>query len=214
MALKQVIDVGGQGEAPRSRNIAGSGSAYAKNTNFDPTNTDFESTQLQALGEEIDGSLNTKANKSNLSNYILTGTKPSTALSSGTFFVDKDGALRVATDDIATTDDVGSGNSAVKSVGEVLSELNGNLTGLNTYVGSSHKFTGNASIGYVYSDNYQFPTVTGYTLVGLILMSGTYKTRAISCVNEGNNSYYCIWYQDEAEILTVWGIPIYKKLIS
>lgn len=100
------------------------GISTAEGTLYDNSNSGLEADNAQ---DAIDETNAIKANKSNISNYILTGTKPSTALSSGTFFVDKDGALRVATDDIATTDDVGSGNSAVKSVGEVLSELNSNV---------------------------------------------------------------------------------------
>ena len=98
---------------------------HAAGTYYDNTESGLDADNAQDAIDEINS---IKASKENLSNYILTGTKPSTALTSGTFFVDKDGALRVATTDIATTDDVGSGNSAVKSVGEILTELNSNLT--------------------------------------------------------------------------------------
>ena len=104
--------------------IYGEGSANARDSVYDNSNSTLSSTNVNDALDEVDGKVETKAAKSNLSEYILTGTKSSSALSEGTFFVDKDGALRVATDAISTSTDVSNSNSAVKTVGEVLTELN------------------------------------------------------------------------------------------
>ena len=62
-----------------------------------------------------------------LASYVLSDTKPSTQIDAGKFFVDKDGILRVATANIGTTTDVDNTNSTVKSIGEVLTELNSKI---------------------------------------------------------------------------------------
>lgn len=62
-----------------------------------------------------------------LAKYVLTGTKPSSAITAGEYFVDKDDAFRKANSNISTTTDIDNTNSSVTTVGEELTELNSNL---------------------------------------------------------------------------------------
>ena len=63
-----------------------------------------------------------------LADHILTGTKPDTQIDAGEFFVDKDNAFRIANSNISTATDIDNTNSTVKTVGEVLTELNSKTT--------------------------------------------------------------------------------------